>query len=143
MIKDKFIFKTHGLDLKNYTAKFTYQLDHSGKSFEFTETLELPKFKDGGIPPQLLNNILESLHLVLGISYYKLFCPKNLVLENIKLSKAQAEFWNTVYTKGLGEFFYKNNIDFRDLIKFPYVDTSSKAVELPRTDRSLLGIGGG
>ncbi|OGK19298.1 hypothetical protein A3D80_00205 [Candidatus Roizmanbacteria bacterium RIFCSPHIGHO2_02_FULL_40_13b] len=62
---------------------------------------------------------LQAIHLILGISYYKLYCPKEIRIVGYSLGLEQAEFWNTVYTKGLGEFFYKNNIDFRGLVKFP------------------------
>lgn len=143
MLNDKFIFKSRQLDQENSTAKFIYQLDHGGESFEFIETLEFSKFNVADVSPQLIKNILESLHLVLGISYYKLFCPNELVLENIELSKEQAEFWNTIYTKGLGEFFYKNKLDFRGLINFNFVEAQSNPVKFTSKNRSLLGIGGG
>ncbi|TSC64262.1 MAG: phospho-N-acetylmuramoyl-pentapeptide transferase, partial [Parcubacteria group bacterium Gr01-1014_106] len=60
------------------------------------------------------------------------------------LTKKQAEFWNTVYTKGLGEFFYKNKIDFRNRVQFPYVlNARAHSVAFPRANASLLLFGGG
>lgn len=62
----------------------------------------------------------------------------------------EAKFWNTVYEKGLGEFFYKNNIDFRGLINFPANRPKvilepamrKKPIENPLR-RVLVPIGGG
>jgi hypothetical protein len=44
----------------------------------------------------------------------------------------------------LGEFFYKNKIDFRGLVEFPYVEQfQEKAITFSRKERVLLGLGGG
>ena len=139
-----FVFKSHVFDPEKGEANFNYQITNENEVFDFCEKLSFPIINhSNSIPENLLKNILDSLHLVLGISYYKLFCPKELVLEGITLSKTQAEFWNTIYAKGLGEFFYKNNIDFRNLISFPFSDTEESPISFSRQNRSLLGIGGG
>lgn len=124
-------------------ASFEYELIHKGETFRFSEMLNFP-LKNLILPPEkLLNKMLDSLHLVFGMNYWKLFCPKVLNLPHIKLSKTEADFWNRVYTKGLAEFFYKNEIDFRDLLNFPFTETESVAIYYPRGKRSLVGIGGG
>ncbi len=140
--ESRFTFLSHQWLPKEKKATFTYKLQHKGEEFEFTEVLEFTQPLES-VPDKLLKNVLDSLHLVLGISYYKLFCPRQIVLNQISLSKEQADFWNTVYTKGLGEFFYENKIDFRGLIKFPYSDKESSSVSFPRKNRSLVGVGGG
>ena len=76
----------------------------------FTETVLLPSTPIiDDIPKELLEKILQGLHLIIGISYYKFYCGKNVRLP-YELSKNEAEFWNIVYKKGLGEFFYKNKL---------------------------------
>jgi len=46
--------------------------------------------------------------------------------------------------QGLGEFFYKNKIDFGGLVKFPFNENVvSTPTDFPRKNRSLLGLGGG
>jgi len=71
-----------------------------------------------------INKILQSLHIILGISYYKFYPVANIsfgpTVRTIGLSKNEAEFWNVVYKKGLGEFIYRNKLDFKKLPKFPY-----------------------
>src|SRR3989344_3131782 len=112
------VFTLEGYKFSKETkeASFSYLIDHKNEHFTFTEKLVFPQAVDlQTIPGQILNNALEAVHIVLGISYWKLFCPGKLVLRNITLSESQAKFWNTVYTLGLGEIFYKNQLDFRDL----------------------------
>jgi len=161
----KFVYKGHNWEPEQRKARFHYQLENGDEIINFTETLVFPANQSiSNIPQNLLNNVLNSLSLALGISYYKLYCPKQIVFENIQLSKGQAEFWNTLYRKGLGEFFYQNKIDFRGLISFPFnpsqdnrtlpnpplsgrelgiVSSFDKGVSDSRKNRSLVGIGGG
>ncbi len=124
---------------------FNYKMEFAGqKPLFFTEEILLPAVPQlEKIPKDLLENILESLHLMLGISYYKTFCPPKIKL-NFRISKEQAHFWNIVYRKGLGEFCYRNKIDPAKIAKFPYSsNTKNGAVEFSRKNRSLVGVGGG
>lgn len=146
MQNSKLIYKSPSWDAEQRKAIFSYRLEHGNKAFDFTESLIFPSTKPiSNIPQKLLHNVLDSLSLILGISYYKLYCPKKLILEGMQLSKEQADFWNIVYSKGLGEFFYQNRIDFRDLISFPFKTTPfiKENFGFARRKRSLVGIGGG
>lgn len=148
-----FVFKGYTADLKKGEVLFNFGLKGE-KNIDFTEKISFPSVEIT-ILQELLSSILNNLMLILGISYWKLYCPKEIVIERNFLTREQANFWNTVYTKGLGEFFYKNNIDFRGLINFPYVGNSTSSStpvkqasrtftsSAPRKDRSLLGLGGG
>jgi len=137
-----FIFKGYNPDLKKGEVLFHFQIKGE-KNIDFTERISFPPVTSQ-IPHALLESILNNLMLILGISYWKLYCPKEIIIENNFLSREQADFWNILYTKGLGEFFYKNKIDFRGLIKFPYSEqASTNPIALVRKDRSLLGLGGG
>jgi hypothetical protein len=144
---NKFIYKKPVWEVEGRKATFFYQLEHGEEVFNFTETLVFPTSQPiSNIPQNLLNNVLDSLSLALGISYYKLYCPKQIVLEGLQLSKEQAEFWNKVYTKGLGEFFYKNKIDFRELISFPFNDEQTECpkcseVDCPPSLKATVGQG--
>lgn len=125
---------------------FTYELVHDDEQFSFVEKISFdPARADFTRAPEaVLTAAFDTLFLILGISYWKLFCSKEIKLETIKLSPEQAKFWNTVYTKGLGEFFYKNNIDFRGLVNFPVSDVQKQKVEvLPKVGKSLVLWGGG
>ena len=116
-----FEFVSYKIDPKNRKVFFNYKIEFANREpLNFSESIIFPApFSLKNIPPKFLKELFSNLHLILGISYYKLYCPPKIKL-NIALSKKQADFWNTIYQKGLGEFFYVNKIDFRKLVKFPY-----------------------
>ena len=142
------MFTFNGYEVKKAEGVilFKYQLEHNGEKFSFDEKIVFDALRADfdRVPPKVLTAALDILSIILGVSYWKLFCPKELRLPHITLSREQAEFWNTVYTKGLGEFFYKNKIDFRGLVNFP-----SSAVKIlnpepvKKADKLLVLWGGG
>ncbi|MEK7598026.1 MAG: hypothetical protein AAB441_05285 [Patescibacteria group bacterium] len=136
---DAFEFVSYEIQADKKTVNFNYKT----RDLYLTEKIILPSPIPPSVNSILLKSILNDLHLILGITYFKMYCPKKIITP-YRLSKAQASFWNTVYTKGLGEFFYKNKIDFRDLINFPFGDeVKTLPVDEKRRDRTLIGIGGG
>jgi|SRR3989344_985227 len=138
-----FIFDGYSCDKKIGQADFFYIINHGKETLHLKETLLFPSLNNK-IHHKLLDSIFINLSLALGISYWKIFCPKKIITPHYALSKTQAEFWNALYTHGLGEFFYKNKIDFRGLIKFPYQNISSpKPMRLSTKNHSLAMIGGG
>lgn len=128
------------------TIRFSYAVIRRHATLEFTEKLILPRFSPArqAASAELEHRLYDQLLLMLGVSYWKLYCPGAIDTGAVTLTAPQATFWNTVYTKGLGEFFYKNKIDFRGLVQFPYRGTSSPApVSCPADDRCLVQLGGG
>lgn len=124
---------------------FNYEIGFEGGAPQaFTETVLLPAAPDvSGLPEGLIERLLEDVHLMLGISYYKLYCPPEIKLRK-PISRTRAAFWNAVYTKGLGEFAYRNNLDLRERIRFPFADAQEPRLhDLARRERALIGIGGG
>lgn len=142
-----FTFKGYEAQIDEGVTRFHYQLTRGIATYNFTDTLlfkppTASRLKK--INTSHLDGILQSLHLILGISYWKLTCSKNIQIETFTLTKSQADFWNTVYTKGLGEFFYKNSIDYRNLIHFPYGEQEQSSVYKENfRDRSLVLLGAG
>jgi len=153
-ISSTFIFIDYTLNKEKGEVIFSYKLKTPTKVYNFNETLLFPSENIvwDKIPENIVKKSLNNLLLMLGISYWKLLCPSKILLETIKLSHEQAIFWETVFTKGLGEFFYKNEIDFVNLVHFPFDENVIKnESEAPFTnlqdgslnDRSLLFFGGG
>ncbi len=141
-----FTFEGYDIDKKHGQLSFYYSMFHEGAAISFTEQLSFSKDLISGAswssPP--IEEILHALLIVLGMSYWKLYCPKILRIKPFTLSRKQAVFWDLVYTKGLGEFFYRNNIDFRDLVHFPFDETvTTKAHRIQTEDVSLVLLGGG
>ncbi len=155
----QFVFKSYSFDQATGLAEFVYRLD----DVEFVERVKFPmavveKIGDvtGPIPgsaPTELDQALFALHLIGGISYYKAGLPKEIIIESGSLSEEDAKFWNKLYTLGLGEFFYRHDLDFRDYIHFPFITNPANqfVVEManptswPKSmeSRVLLPIGGG
>lgn len=143
-----FRFTEYKVDPTSNTLRFLYgyTLD-DGQTHVFEETLKFPEATIhlwGAIPVELLDRWMQTLHLAFGISYWKTFCAPIIEITWGGLTRTQADVWNILYTKGLGEFFYRNNIDFRGLVCFPaHVDQVVAPVEYPRQERALVPIGGG
>ncbi|QQS43718.1 hypothetical protein IPM65_06300 [Candidatus Roizmanbacteria bacterium] len=140
----QFIFEGYTSDIHSSVMSFHYKIRHEGEELRFTENLILPNREVHSIPETLLHALLQTVHIVLGLSYWKTYCPKEIIIEGYSLTPAQADFWNTVYTKGLGEFYYRNEIDFRGLVKFPFDENQTQTPQtMKKSNRYLIGVGGG
>ncbi len=138
-----FHFRGYAYTAQRRSFSFTYEITFSDrKPLTFTERVILPKAPSQKLDHETLRKFLEPLHLILGISYYKLYCPPKVTLP-FKLSKEQAEFWNSVYRKGLGEFLYRNRLDPQHVARFPYSTVKTAAAPVGQFEKILLGIGGG
>lgn len=144
-----FVFSRYALNRETGVATFEYKIRFAERAEEsYQEVLMLPdEAKDAvtQMPPMLLDRFLQTLHLVFGVGYWKLYCPAKMVLDaGYSLDQKQADFWKTIYTKGMGEFYYRNQIDFRGLVNFPAEASKAETpISFKRTDRTLLPIGGG
>lgn len=87
---------------------------------------------------------LEALHLVLGVSYYKLHAAEE-IRHPYPMSLQEADFWNLLYIDGLGEFYYLNKLDFRERIQFAYDQSVHNEItdDLQIEDKALILHGGG
>jgi UDP-N-acetylmuramoylalanine--D-glutamate ligase len=143
-VAEFFEFTSYDFKPAQKQAFFHYKMVFTnGNELTFTETLFLPKVPHlKNIPDGLMEHLLLSLHIGLGISYYKTFTPKNIRIK--PLSRSVAEFWTTVYRKGLGEFWYRNNLDPAQSPSFPIdKNITDESWKISRKDRGLVGIGGG
>lgn len=114
-----FEFKSYKFEPKKRKISFYYRIEFFNKEpLDFTDIVILPAPLKKKNSERALSNLLDSLHIMLGISYYKLYCPPKIKL-NKSLSKEQADFFNIVYRKGLGEFYYRNKLDPKNIAKFP------------------------
>ncbi len=137
-----FHFCGYKIDSENKEIAFKYKIEFSNREpLEFVDKMILPEATEK-IREEKFKIILESLEIILGISYYKLYCPSEVSLSH-ELSKEQAEFWNIVYRKGLGEFLYRNQLDPEGMAKFPYSEVEVSPISFEVKNKILLGIGGG
>ncbi|MEK7541070.1 MAG: UDP-N-acetylmuramoyl-L-alanine--D-glutamate ligase [Patescibacteria group bacterium] len=143
-----FEFVSHKFEPDKKRIFFNYRQEFEGREhMDFTETIILPKKINvvdlNKIPARLLNKIFEGLHLMLGVSYYKFYCATK-IKTNYSLSKKEAEFWSAVYRKGLGEFFYKNNLNPKISPKFPFNNNVKiNSYRLKKNNKHLVALSGG
>ncbi len=142
-----FEFVSRSFDSKTKEAVFSYRLYGESSSLSFTEKVIFPESAcDAHVPDGLREKIFDSLHIILGLSYYKLYCPPSFVCP-YSFTQEEAFFWNTVYEKGLGEFLYKNNISHDSLAKFVATSSGQQIDSFTFNkllkQESLVGIGGG
>ncbi len=141
----QFVFTSYSFDRVSGEVLLKYRIDEE----EFVERLVFP-IPATGIPKGIddeLDRALFTLHLIAGVSYYKAKLPPAIVVQSGKLSAEQAASWNKLYTLGLGEFFFRNDLDFRGYIKFPVetarwaVSESSDSIQSETAPRAVSTIG--
>lgn len=113
-----FYFTWYDFDSQTLKASFYYSFDHE---VNFTENIDFacPGFHlISHIDTEIIDTLLFHCSLAIGISYYKLYPTKNLIIETWSLTLDQQAFWKTFYTQGLGEFFYTNKLSPYGLINF-------------------------
>jgi len=86
------------------------------------------------------------LGMVELVSYWKISCPKKVVVQCGSLTAEEVLWWKQQYFLGLGEFFYRNEIE-TDVVSF--MDIVSEGEPFPETPLpfklkgALVPIGGG
>jgi hypothetical protein len=143
-----FVFESYNFDRASGRLSLKYSLDE-GIQFEEIMQFDLAGVQWEQVDKESLERALRAFHLMAGVSYYKAYCPNKMTVKTGELNEQQAEFWNNLYTKGLGEFFYQNQIKFDGLVNFPskvqaVAEGAVGAVkEVKFSDKALLPIGGG
>src|SRR5207244_3025428 len=99
------------------------------------------------IPEESLRNVVFHLGLIESFSYWKATASPVIEVRAGRLAEDQVGWWDDLLIHGMGEFFFRNSIDFTpaNFVKIvPGIDAPEYAVcgaTLPQ--RSLLTIGGG
>ena len=140
-----FEFSSYKFEPEKKRVSFSYKQEFdNSEPLNFTETIILPEIPGlNHIPAGLLEKLFQGLHLVLGISYYKFYCA-TIVRHNYLLTEWEANFWNMVYKKGLGEFFYKNNLDPKISPKFSFDKSATPNLySLEKNEKCLVAVSGG
>ncbi|HCM52036.1 TPA: hypothetical protein DIS56_02795 [Candidatus Saccharibacteria bacterium] len=133
----KIIFKNYSF--KGKEAEFSYSLDNE---LYFIETYKFD-FDFVDYNSKALDKAMQMLFFMAGASYYKTYLPPQIVIEKGELDAQGADFFAKTYQKGLGEFFYSNNLDPNYIVDFPANTAQIEKVNADLTDGLLVGIGGG
>lgn len=143
-----FTFEKQELKCENgvLTLAFEFNLDDR---YRFRPTLSIsPRafFDWGSIPKEQLEALAFQIGMTELVSYWKIACPKRVVIRPFALTESQKRFWKKLYYNGLGEFLYLNSITVseEDLLRIESFENQSFAkISLPLVERTLVPIGGG
>lgn len=143
-----FTFERQSVSIENGTLKLKFFF-HLDEQFHFCPTLEIPArpfFNWNSVPESQLQTLAFHIGMVELVSYWKMACPKRVVVLPFALTDAQKQWWKKLYYNGLGEFFYLNGItcseqDFMS-IESPSTQAFAK-VELPLQEKVIIPVGGG
>ncbi|MFN2629242.1 MAG: endonuclease domain-containing protein [Gaiellaceae bacterium] len=141
---ETFRFVSHRLDATG-RVELVYALEDK---LEFVESIQLPVrsgVTDGNI--RRASGLLALLHWVAGVSYFKTAVPRSVRFECGRPSSATARLLETLYSEGLGEFAYRNQLP----LPHPSFATESVATRRPRAglpesrgiQKVLVPVGGG
>ena len=126
------------------------------RQVEFHPCFRIPSrsfYNWNDIPKALLDNIIFHIGMIELISYWKIACPKKVIIKPFALNEEQIKWWKKLYFNGLGEFFYVNGIrtsieDFMTVASTSSFRPERSGVEKSPThtllqDRTLIPVGGG
>lgn len=118
----RFIYKS--FEINSNKIRFLFLLE---PDIVFTPEITLPE--------KITANewLVFNLGMVEAISYWKAACPPELVVEAGSLTAEQISWWHDLFINGLGEFFYKNQVDFTT----PDFLTISSPSRTSRTSRTF------
>jgi UDP-N-acetyl-alpha-D-muramoyl-L-alanyl-L-glutamate epimerase len=138
-----FEFPGRAFDPGTGVATFDYRLTGPAGDERFTETITFPA-PSGGFDAAAFERVLELLHLVAGVSYYKAAAPPRLVAP-APLGPAAVALVEAVYTDGLAEYAYRNQLPhvLSLSLSVPPGDVLPLAVRDTSGRRPLSAVGGG
>src|SRR5437867_10315075 len=123
------------------TARFKFSIP---PDISFNPEVHFEGVRDGwySVPDEFLHNAIFHLGLIEAFSYWKATASPTIEVRAGSLSSDQVRWWEDLLLHGMGEFFYRNDIDFtsvdfvRIISKPPQQDKDSYPGPLPQ--RSLL-----
>ena len=138
-----FRFVRATFDAASGEAQLVYAFDDGP---ELVERLRFPgaPFVLDAPRQHAVERALRLLHLIAGVSYYKAAVPGEIRIDEAPIDAATAQFLQSVYENGLGEFAYRNGLSLRGRIVFPQLaGAGSSATRLGLGSGALVAIGGG
>ncbi|HEU4966305.1 MAG TPA: hypothetical protein VFT53_02380 [Candidatus Saccharimonadales bacterium] len=136
----QFIFEDYRFDTTTRTLSLHYSFDGA---VSFTESFRFD-FDFAAYDPALLDRACQTLFFLAGVSYYKAYLAPELVIKKGAVDPETAAFFSATYERGLGEFFYVNQLDPRTKITFPATIGALEPIHSQqKSDGLLIGIGGG
>lgn len=144
------VFRYETFDIDRSSSRFTARFKFSiPPDISFTPEVIFEPVREGwqSIPDETLQNAIFHLGLVETFSYWKATASPVIEVHAGSLNDEQVSWWEDLLIHGMGEFFYRNEIDFtpEDFVKIVSKSSSPsyQPYNQPLPARSLLTIGGG
>lgn len=136
-----FVFEKFEFFESEKKLELVYSFD--SKEF-FTETILFEFDFVKNYSKEALEKAFFGLFVMTGISYFKAKLPPKLIFKTQQITKEQKQFFEKIYTHGLGEFFFQNKINPKGKINFEALSEAKlESVSLPNLKDSIVPIGGG
>ncbi len=107
-----FVFEKQTVKKENGALHLAFDFNLDDRYY-FRPTLEIPArlfFDWDSIPEGQLEALAFQIGMTELVSYWKIACPKRVVVKPFALTEKQKMFWKKLYYNGLGEFLYLNSI---------------------------------
>lgn len=138
------VFRYESFDIERnssgLTARFKFSIPPD-ISFAPEVSFEHAEFKED------LDNAVFHLGLIEAFSYWKATASPTIEVDAGNLNSEQVQWWEDLLLHGMGEYFYRNDIDFtrKDFVKIVPTGAGKDYGRYsgPVPKRSLLTIGGG
>ncbi|MFN8109773.1 MAG: hypothetical protein U0Y82_07995 [Thermoleophilia bacterium] len=132
-----FAFTHRHLDASGL-VRLGYALD----DIAFEERIQLP-VPEGGVHVRAAEPLLDLLHWVAGVSYFKAAIPPRLDLGERRPGPATAALLEALYRDGLGEFAVVNDLPQLPSPTFPSAPSGVAGPAATEVHRVLVPVGGG
>jgi hypothetical protein len=103
-------FKTFRFISRRLNGDGKVRLRYGLDALEFEETFVIPRTGEQTFDPSTVDALLDLLHWVAGVSYYKAAIPADISFEGAKPGPATIQLLTALYTEGLGEFAVVNDL---------------------------------
>ena len=145
---ETFTFYAQEVALKDGALSMTFHFSLDGR-YEFHPTMRIPArpfYHWDHISQKQLEVLAFHIGMVELVSYWKIACPKTVVVKPFDLKLCQKKWWRRLYYNGLGEFFYLNGINCseQEMLKIESgTDRKLVPIDLPLEEKTLIPVGGG
>jgi hypothetical protein len=143
-------FRYESFELERSSSRITARFKFSiPPDISFTPEVVFEPVPEGwhSVSEELLQNVIFHLGLIESFSYWKATASPTIEVQAGHLHGEQISWWEDLLVNGMGEFFYRNQIDFtrKDFVKIlpKPGGRSYRPYDRPLPPRSLLTIGGG
>ena len=143
-----FTFESQTVTKENGTLRLSFSFNLDDR-YRFRPTLEIPArpfFDWDSIPMDELEFLAFQIGMTELVSYWKIACPKKVIVKPFALTGSQIKFWKKLYYNGLGEFLYLNGITVSEA-ELMHIESAGNvpfaSVGTKLEEKVLVPIGGG